>query len=124
MLKLWEIGEDVKRRRCAEAEVEPQHHCCLDMAFAIAMPIVTEHQGPSRKVDWSAAWNEYRVPVAHDGHTAAQLRYCPFCGASLGPSLADEWYQRLYALGYADPGEEKVPSEFQSDSWWRKQPPN
>ena len=31
-----------------------------------------------------------------------------------------EWYDRLYALGYGDPGEDDTPEEFNSDKWWRK----
>ena len=31
-----------------------------------------------------------------------------------------EWYERLYALGFDDPGEQDIPEEFNSDEWWRK----
>jgi hypothetical protein len=105
---------------CKERNVVPTHHCCVEMAFNLAHPILTPHQGRNRVINWIAATNEYYIPVAHDGYAATIINYCPWCGSLLGESKNQEWYQRLYDLGYTDPGNDDLPKEFQTDKWWRK----
>ena len=70
-------------------------------------------------LDWIATWNEYLIPIAHDGYKATMIHYCPWCGIKLESSKREEWYKRLYELGYDDPSEQEVPEEFNSDRWWR-----
>jgi hypothetical protein len=116
-------------RRCsewskrAEAEangIDPSQHCCADMAMNVSRPLLVPHQGPNRVIDWIACWDEYYIPVAYDGYSATRVLHCPWCGTRLGESRKALWYQSLYSLGYADPGEEDIPPEFDSDAWWRK----
>ena len=104
---------------CRERGVVVAHHCCLAMAYAVSDPVIIEHQGHSRIIDYSSAWGEYRIPVPYDGYESTEIRHCPFCGAMLPASRRDEWYERLYALGYSDPGNQDLPPEFESDAWWR-----
>ena len=111
----WAKGE-----YCRERDITPEQHCCLDMAWAISHPILIPHQGRNPILDWSKAWNEYWIPVSRDGYSGTAIKHCPFCGAKLPESREKEWYKRLYALGYDDPGEQDVPEEFHSDKWWRK----
>ena len=107
-------------RYCLERGVNPDHHCCLDMAYAIAHPTETPHQGPNRVMDWIAQWNEYRIPVSYDGYASTVIRHCPWCGTRLPESREKEWYDHLYQLGYHDPGEQEIPEEFKDDRWWRE----
>lgn len=108
-----------RRQYCSHRGIDPDRHCCLDMASAIAHPILTWPSGENRILDWVAAWDEYRIPMTFDGYTSTLIRQCPWCGAQLGASKRDLWYQTLRALGYDDPGNEAVPDEFASDRWWR-----
>lgn len=113
------LTDEEKRQYCISREIAPSHHCCLDMAFAIAHPIKTPHQGSNRVVDWIATWDEYRIPVAYDGYSSTLMRFCPWCGMQLPESKRELWYQTLYKLGYTDPGNDEIPAEFNSDRWWR-----
>ena len=69
-----------KRRYSLSRGIRPEQHCCLDMAYAIAHPVLTTHQGPNRVLDWYASWDEYRIPVPYDGYSSTLIRFCPFCG--------------------------------------------
>jgi hypothetical protein len=120
--------EDVDKLRelAAVNGVEPDQHCCPTMAARI---------GLARRVDgavpvliWMASWNEYMVGVGADKPDyyppehrwqRVAISYCPWCGSRLSRSRKDEWYETLYSLGYQDPGEQDIPSRFQSDEWWR-----
>jgi hypothetical protein len=111
--------EASQREWCSSQGIRVEHHCCLDMAFAISSPLFVPHQGPNETMLWIDSWNEYRLPVPKRGYTSTLIDYCPWCGAALAPSRRDEWYEKLYALGFNDPGEDDIPLEFQSDAWWR-----
>jgi hypothetical protein len=114
------VTDQVKAAYYRSRGIFPEHHCCLEMAYAISHPVEVAHQGPNRVLDWVASWNEYLIPVAHDGYSSTQIRYCPFCSRELPPSLKKQWYQALYAMGYAAPSEQDIPSEYDSDVWWRR----
>jgi hypothetical protein len=77
---------------------------------------------------WVAQWNEYWVGVGADKPDYYEpgsrwervaIAYCPWCGMRLPSSRRSEWYETLYSLGYDDPGEQDLPSQFESDTWWR-----
>ena len=112
-------SEEEMQQYCVSRGVTPTHHCCLTMAFNIAHPVEISHQGRNRVVDWIASWNEYNIPVAYDGYAATRMHFCPWCGAKLPESKRDLWYLTLKKIGYDDPGEQEIPAEFNSDSWWR-----
>jgi hypothetical protein len=113
------ISEKDKLAYCRGRGVTPEHHCCSDMAYAVAHPVEIEHQGRNRVVDWISSWNEYRIPVAYDGYSSTLMKFCPFCGAKLGESKQTLWYETLYSLGFHDPGEQDHPKKFNTDQWWR-----
>jgi len=51
------------------------------------------------------------------------IEWCPFCGAPLPSSLRDLWFERMYeSFGKSDLvyGKSKVPREYESDLWWRR----
>lgn len=114
------IHEWAKGQYCLDRGIEPGHHCCLEMAYAIAHPVEIVHQGPNRVLDWISALNEYMIPVSHDGYSGILIRYCPWRWKKLPESKRGKWYQILYSLGFDDPGEQEIPAEFNSDKWWRK----
>ncbi len=82
--------DQAKVAHCRSKGILPEQHCCLDMAYAISHPVEVEHQGSNRVLDWIASWNEYRIPVAHDGYSSTQIRFCPFCSKELPPSRKKE----------------------------------
>lgn len=119
-MELWPKDSAELRRWCESQGIQAEHHCCLDMAFAISRPLLTPQQGPNRVVDYSGAWNEYRIPVPYDGYSSTVIRYCPWCGSRLPASKRDEWYRVLRGMGFSDPsGDDVIPPEFESDQWWR-----
>ena len=122
MDETWPKDDNAKRTACRNAGIKPGHHCCMDMAFAISEPVLTPHQGSNRIIDWIASWNEYRIPMPHEGYASALIRHCPWCGVRLPASRRDEWYRTLWGLGYDDPGEQELPPEHESDHWWREPP--
>lgn len=118
---IWPVKDDQRRQWCASQGIHIEHHCCLDLAFAISEPLLTPHQGPNRIIDWIASWNEYWIPVPYDGYSSTIIHHCPWCGQKLPESLRGEWYRVLNDLGYSDPSEDgNIPTEFESDHWWRK----
>jgi hypothetical protein len=108
-----------KRQYCLSRGIQPEHHCCLDMAYAISHPIEIGHQGLGRVLDWFASWDEYRIPMPYDGYSSTLIRHCPFCGYRLPKSKRQLWYERLCSMGFDDPDNDDLPSEFETDQWWR-----
>jgi hypothetical protein len=109
-----------RRDQCLASGINPEQHCCLQIAYYISRPVECQSQGPNRVLDWIAPWNEYRIPVSYDGNASTLISFCPWCAAKLPESRRDLWYKTLYELGYTDPSEQNVPEEFNSDMWWRK----
>jgi hypothetical protein len=62
MDEMWPGSDEARREACRAAGVEPGHHCCLDMAFAISRPVLVPHQGFNRIIEWLAVWDEPHVP--------------------------------------------------------------
>ena len=112
--------DDERRAHCRSREIEPDDHCCLDMAWFISQPNEWPAQGPNSPILWVASWDEYRINIPRDGWASTPIRFCPWCGACLPESKADLWHQILHDRGYADPGNDEIPEEFNSDEWWRK----
>ena len=106
--------------------VDASQHCCATMAVAVARaPKLPTHP----VVTWVPKWNEYLIGIAGSGSRAPSggslwervpAQFCPWCGSTLPASRREEWYDRLHALGYDDPGEQEVPGEFAGDAWWRE----
>jgi hypothetical protein len=112
--------DDERRAFCISKGIDPTQHCCLDMAWFISEPVEWESQGPNPVILWISRWNEYRIEISRHGNSATLIYFCPWCGQRLPPSLSEEWYQTLRAMGYDDPGEQDIPQEFESDAWWRR----
>lgn len=84
--------------------------CCNEMNQSI------HEMGAVRYVD---KFDEYLLPVAEDGVSFLQLRFCPFCGQRLPESKRDEWFDRLERLGFDEPADQDIPSEYKSAKWWK-----
>ena len=106
--------------------VEPSQHCCLQMAARVALGAAARPDLPV--LIWVRAWDEYWIPVAGGPSVDSKgsewsreaASSCPWCGHTLPVSKRERWYERLYALGFEDPGNEAIPPEFNSDAWWRE----
>ena len=74
-------------------------------------------------VYYEPALREFTIPNA-DGVSAYVLNHCPLSGQRLPPSLRDEWFDALEAVG-AFPVDEMPPVDFlappayRADAWWR-----
>ncbi|MGI8677337.1 MAG: histidine phosphatase family protein [Jatrophihabitans sp.] len=42
---------------------------------------------------------------------ALMIEHCPFCGATLPPSLRDEWFEKVWAMGL-EPDDPRVPARY------------
>lgn len=119
MERLSNYTDDDRRRLCRSHGIDPSQHCCLDMAWFISEPVEHESQGKNPTMLWIQCWNEYRINIPRNGNTSIPVRFCPWCSARLPESLRERWYQTLYNLGFHDPGNDKIPEEYNTDAWWR-----
>jgi len=118
MEKLTHKTDDERRALCLSKGIDPAHHCCLDIAWFISEPV--EHgTRPNPVILWNPRWREYRIDISWRGHASTRIRFCPWCGTRLPEPLSDNWYNTLHEMGYDDPGEDDIPSEFNTDQWWR-----
>ncbi|MCC7365081.1 MAG: hypothetical protein IT303_11980 [Dehalococcoidia bacterium] len=84
-------------------------HLCAEMQRAL--------DDPQSPVGYSPQFREYWVRMRYSDATDA-IRHCPWCGASLPSSLAEQWFERLRALDLEP--EDPKPAELESDEWWRR----
>jgi len=117
--KLTSHSDDDRRRFCLTRGIDPAQHCCIDLAWFISNPVEDESQGANPVLLWIKCWNEYRINIPRGGNSSTLIRFCPWCGTKCPRSRREEWYQQLHRLGFSDPGEQEIPSEFDSDAWWR-----
>jgi hypothetical protein len=93
-------------------------HCCERMSSSV--------DGTDDISPW--IYNErhrayYVQSVNHPG--AERVDYCAFCGTKLPQDLTSEWIRILEEeYGFENAYEARrnglVPSEFQTDEWWKK----
>jgi len=96
--------------------------CCTAMTSALEHDC-SEHLSkfdcPDALLSYNERFDEYGI-IIHDGGTAvSSIAYCPYCGQKLPASKRDLWFDTLECMGYDDPGEQEIPSEFQSGDWYR-----
>jgi hypothetical protein len=106
--------------------INPDQHCCPDMAARIGLARRTAGTVPV--LIWTAMWNEYAIGVGADRphYYSADIRWervpikrCPWCGTRLPRSRREDWHRTLNALGFDDPGNQDVPADYDTDAWWR-----
>lgn len=102
-------------------------HCCDDMKAAL-QNVCDEHEEnafacPDMVVSYSPAFREYGLIIHDGGPSSITIAYCPWCGADLGGSLREEWFDRLEEMGIDDPlgdDEHRIPEPFKSARWWQE----
>ncbi|MBM1172047.1 DUF6980 family protein [Microvirga arabica] len=77
-----------------------------------------DHIADGAAIRYWPHFREFGIPVEDGGSSVIALKYCPWTGCQLPPSLRDEWFTQIEALGL-DPDDAAVPEEFRSDQWWR-----
>lgn len=97
-------------------------HCCQEMDKAVSLDC-DQHTGiypcPDVLVRYIPKFDEYGI-IIHDGGSAVkEIKFCPWCGHSLPESKRDLWFDALEKLGFDDPSEQDIPTEFNSDVWYR-----
>lgn len=105
---------------CRSRGVDPNEHCCLDMAWFISEPVEWESQGPNPVILYIASHREYRIHISTRGKSSTLIQYCPWCSKKLPGSLTDKWYETLNELGFTDPSEQELSEKFNSDVWWKE----
>jgi len=114
--------DELMRRNRQRASTNRERHCCRRLARAVALkcarhPDPTEC--PDALVGYSPGFDEYGIRV-HDGGTSMVLiHFCPWCGTKLPASKRHRWFEELEGQGI-DPAVDIVPSEYQTDRWWRR----
>lgn len=113
--------DDEKRREwCLDRGVNPDEHCCLDMAWFISDGSDFPSQGVNQVLMYIKSWREYRIHITRMGWSSTVITYCPWCGTKLPLNLNDKWYETLNQMGYTDPGNDDIPEEFEFDMWWKE----
>jgi len=78
---------------------------------------------PTVIIVYDPPFNEYSIPDRSARSVASTtIRFCPWCGAKLPPSLRDRWFDELEKLGFDDPAgkdRKRLPAEFRGAAWWR-----
>jgi hypothetical protein len=113
-------SDEVRREWCLSKGINPDEHCCLDMAWFISDSTDFPSQGINQVIMYIDSWREYRIHITRMGSSSTVILYCPWCGNKLPERLTEEWYQTLYCMGHSDPGEETIPEEFDTSEWWKK----
>ncbi len=72
-------------------------------------------------VCYSAAVDEYGIPVHDGGNSYVEMRFCPWCGKKLPESKREMWFDTLEAMGYTDPFSDDIPEEFRTDAWYNRE---
>lgn len=88
-------------------------HCCDELKFHLENREVA--------IIYVPEFREYGIKIMDmDGGISFQeIYYCPWCGQKLPPSLRDQWFDQIEALGY-EWGDSNIPARYLSDEWWRE----
>jgi hypothetical protein len=78
------------------------------------------HDCPDILIIYFPRFDEYSIPIRDGGSSSTTIHFCPWCGVKLPDSKRHRWFQELEALGYNDPFQEDIPSEYRTDAWYKK----
>ena len=100
-------------------------HCCAAMDSAVEFTC-DQHADPFECPDalivHHEAFGEYGIAVHDGGPSYVLIAFCPWCGASLGESQRDRWFETLETLGISDPDTANVPPEYLTAAWRHARP--
>ncbi|QFT52829.1 hypothetical protein FIU96_19450 [Marinobacter sp. THAF39] len=77
------------------------------------------YECPDVLVSYIPKFDEYGLIIHDGGSSSLQISFCPWCGLRLPDSKRDAWFDKLEALGFDDPSEQRIPEEFNTDAWYR-----
>ena len=124
MKKVAETLEEYWERRDKQLEEDKKNykgpHCCLIMQYSVDK---SSRENVSPCI-YSPKFREYYLQ-ATIGPGAGKIDFCPYCGTALPQGLSDLWFDILEKeYGLDNPAgleqKKKVPTEFQTDEWWKK----
>jgi hypothetical protein len=73
---------------------------------------------PDVLINYIPKFDEYGIIIHDGGNSVISISYCPWCSTKLPDSMRDLWFDKLEKLGFADPDEQGIPKEFNSDTWY------
>lgn len=86
-------------------------HCC---------ELMEERVGDGETaIVYASKFREYGIRVIDEGTSFIAIRFCPWCGTTLAPSLRNEWFQELDSSGFEAVSPD-IPEAYQSDLWWNR----
>lgn len=77
------------------------------------------YDDPDILVSYISKFNEYGIIIHDGGSSSIGISYCPWCGSRLPESKRDEWHEALEKLGFDDPSEQDIPTEYNSEAWYQ-----
>lgn len=88
--------------------MQSKKFCCDDMGSNVENGVL----------NYSAAFDEYGIPVPEDDISYILIKHCPWCGERLPTSKRKEWFRELELLGYDAPlHDDSIPEAFKSSEW-------
>jgi hypothetical protein len=85
-------------------------HCCEEMRQHLQRREVAIRYIPK--------FREYGIHIEDGGTSFQEIRFCPWCGRPLPPSLRDRWFEELDALGL-EPDSPALSDRYKTDEWWK-----
>lgn len=99
-------------------------HGCKEMKRQLEMSCDL-HGDPFECADhlvlYNARFDEYGIIIHDGGNSYSVIQFCPWCGKKLPKSKRDLWFETLGTLGFDNPVIQKIPVEFETDEWYRRQ---
>lgn len=100
-----------------------REHCCEAMRQKLDYKCEQHpnpYDCPDNLIVYNARFDEYGIIIHDGGSSYVLIHYCPWCGTKLPNSKRDLWFETLEELGYDNPFEQEIPSEFITDEWYAK----
>jgi hypothetical protein len=86
-------------------------HCCEEMQRHLVEGDLALRYIPK--------FREYGILILDGGSSMQEIRFCPWCGCALPPSLRDTWFEEVEALGL-EPESPNLPANYRTDAWWKR----
>ena len=99
-----------------------KQHCCIQMTKMVHYQCkqhISPFECPDHLIYYNSRFDEYGIIVHDGGSSTVLIHFCPWCGTRLPESKRDRWFQELERLGFDDPTEKNIPSEFLTDEWYK-----
>lgn len=91
--------------------LRPSHECeqMLNAIVDVDIPVMYE-----------PVFDEFGIQILDGGTSEMRLSFCPWCGCRLPESKRTRYFELLDELDL-EPGDSRIPSQMQSDEWWRSE---